>query len=443
MMLMKRAQKNEAEAVPNDYNIKQVKSACHELKYDKDLDPLMERIGDARIVMLGEASHGTHEFYTWRARISRRLIDEKGFNFIAVEGDWPDCYALNRYIKQYGTEINAVDVLKRFNRWPTWMWANWEIVAFADWLRKYNQAISTESKIGFYGLDVYSLWESVELIMQYLEKNDPDALAVAREAFNCFEPYKKDEGRYARASRSVSESCEPEMLRLLATIHEKMPRYDGDVEQAFNMEQNALVAVNAEKYYRTMLKGDAHSWNVRDSHMQDTLERLLLFHGPRSKAIVWAHNTHIGNASATEMADKGMYNIGELSRKKYNDTVLIGLGTYKGGVIAGEYWGDDMKKMMVPEGKQDSWEHILHQGASHSCLLIMNQLKESALEVPFDHRAIGVVYRPEYERAANYVKSIIPFRYDAFIFIDETIALHPLHIQPDKLEIPETYPFGI
>lgn len=423
-------------------SIHQVKDACHRLTDAQHLDPLLERIGDARVVMLGEASHGTHEFYTWRARISQRLIQEKGFNFIAVEGDWPDCYGVNRYVKQHASNEYATGVLKQFSRWPTWMWANWEIAALAEWLKAYNQPLPREKKAGFYGLDVYSLWESIAAIMQYVEKTDPVALAAVQEALTCFEPYKNDEYHYAKSVRFVSETCEPEMLRLLTVIRQNVPRYDDDPEQAFNMEQNAWVAANAEKYYRTMLQGDAHSWNVRDSHMQETLEHLLAFHGADSKAIVWAHNTHIGDASTTEMAGVGMHNIGQLCRSKYS-TVLVGFGTFKGSVIAGSYWGDEMKKMKVPAGKQGSWEYIMHHAAKSNSLLIMHELAAGALAAPVGHRAIGVVYRPEYERAANYVNSVLPRRYDAFLFINETTALHPLHIVPDKLEVSETYPFGI
>ncbi|HEX6848378.1 MAG TPA: erythromycin esterase family protein, partial [Chitinophagaceae bacterium] len=265
-----------------------------------DLDPLFDRIGDARIVMLGEASHGTHEYYTWRASISKRLIEERGFNFIAVEGDWPDCYRLNRFIKGYNpAQKTAFNVLQNFKRWPTWMWANWEIVAFADWLQQHNTGLPLNKKVGFYGLDVYSLWESMESIMQYLQKTDIAALKVAEEAYQCFEPYRKEEGQsYARASMLVPELCQNEVIDLLREVRQKMPTYDSDHENVFNAEQNALVVVNAEKYYRAMVQGGPHSWNVRARHMTDTLDRLLKFHGKNAKAIVWEHNTHIGDSRA-------------------------------------------------------------------------------------------------------------------------------------------------
>ncbi|HCL83450.1 MAG TPA: protein-L-isoaspartate O-methyltransferase, partial [Chitinophagaceae bacterium] len=255
------------------------------------LDPLFKRIGDARIVMLGEASHGTHEYYNWRSYITRRLIEEKGFGFIAVEGDWPDCYRLNRYIKNYTEEgKGAYKVLHAFKRWPTWMWANWEIIALADWLQQYNSKRTLNKKAGFYGLDIYSLWESMDSIMQYLKKTDPKALKAAEEAFRCFEPYQEEEGRsYARATQFVPELCENEVVHLLKEIRAKLPTYNTDHENVFNAEQNALVMVHAEKYYRAMIHGGPHSWNLRDEHMMQTLDRLLDFHGENAKAVIWAH----------------------------------------------------------------------------------------------------------------------------------------------------------
>ncbi|HEX9980954.1 MAG TPA: erythromycin esterase family protein [Flavobacterium sp.] len=413
-----------------------------------DLTPLLERIGDARVVMLGEASHGTHEYYTWRAQISKRLIEEKGFSFIAVEGDWPDCYSINRYIKNYEPDTTeARDVLQQFNRWPTWMWANWEIAALADWLKNYNRRDSVQ-KAGFYGLDVYSLWESMQSILEYLEDNDPEAAKTAREAFSCFEPYREDEGQsYAIASRLVPELCEKEVVGLLEEIRRKMPDYDDDPESAFNAEQNALVAVNAEKYYRAMVQGGGKSWNVRDTHMQETLERLLELHGPESKAIVWAHNTHIGDARATNMARSGMHNIGELARKKFGEdnVVLIGFGSYSGTVIAGGSWGAPMDIMPVPNATSGSWEALLHKTFDGNRLILMDGLKKEKLfsEMTIGHRAIGVVYNPNLELLGNYVPSVLAKRYDAFIYLERTSALHPLHLKIDKGKAPETWPFGV
>ncbi|HEU4574906.1 MAG TPA: erythromycin esterase family protein [Chitinophagaceae bacterium] len=425
-----------------------IKEKSHRLEIMEDLDPLFERIGDARIVMLGESSHGTHEYYTWRSYITKRLIEEKGFNFIAVEGDWPDCYRLNRYIKNYtGAGNSAKEVLSAFNRWPTWMWANWEIVALAEWLVTYNKPLPVNQKVGFYGLDVYSLWESMESIMQYLAKTDPAAMKIAEEAWRCFEPYKTEEGHsYARALQFVPELCETEVVDLLREVQQKLPQYNSDFENVFSAEQNALVAVNAEKYYRAMIMGGPHSWNVRDRHMAETLDRLLNFHGSRSKAIVWEHNTHIGDARATDMTAEGMFNIGELARAEHHEkgVVLVGFGTYRGTVMAGRIWGAPMRTVEVPPARKDSWEYLLHQAGSENKLLLMDDFAGDIwLENHVDHRAIGVVYNPEYEKYGNYVPTILPLRYDAFIYLDQTRALHPLHIQPDGHQMPETYPFGV
>ncbi|MFI5137126.1 MAG: erythromycin esterase family protein [Sphingobacteriales bacterium] len=421
----------------------------HPLEENSDLQPLFDRIGDARIVMLGEASHGTHEYYTWRARISKRLIEEKGFNFIAVEGDWPDCYRLNRFVKGYNTvDKNAADVLHEFNRWPTWMWANWEIAALGQWMKKHNAGLPANKKAGFYGLDVYSLWESMEAIMRYLQQTDPGALKVAEKAFQCFEPYHKDEGHsYARASMLVPELCQNEVVDLLKEIQKKLPQYNSDHENVFSAEQNALVTVNAEKYYRAMVQGGPNSWNIRDRHMADTLNRLLTFHGNNSKAIIWEHNTHIGDARATDMAHDGMFNIGELARLQHQEkgVVLVGFGSYQGTVIAGGSWGAPMQVMHMPEARMGSWEYLLHKAGKENKLLVMDDFKSNATMMRnyIGHRAIGVVYNPLHEKYGNYVPTILPLRYDAFIYLDETKALHPLHIKPDGHQIPETYPFGV
>jgi erythromycin esterase-like protein len=327
------------------------------------------------------------------------------------------------------------------------MWANWEIVALIEWLYQFNNSSRDNKKIGFYGLDVYSLWDSMEAIKKYLEKVDPSALEKANEAFRCFEPYKKDDGSsYAYASRMVPDLCETEVIDLLKEIQQRMPDYNSENELAFSAEQNALVAVNAEKYYRAMVGGGAESWNVRDGHMEETLERLLDFHGPNSKVVVWEHNTHIGDSRYTDMTDEGMYNIGELVRTKYRneEVVLVGFGSYEGTVIAGKSWGAPMQVMNVPKAREGSWEHLLHEAGSNNKLLLMQDLMhETFLEDRIGHRAIGVVYNPGYERYGNYVPSIMPLRYDAFLYIDETKALHPLHIQANEKQVPETYPFGV
>jgi erythromycin esterase-like protein len=414
----------------------------------ESMDRLLDRIGKARIVMMGEASHGTHEYYAWRAAISRALIEQKGFRFIAVEGDWPDAYRVNRYIKQYADAgSSTLEVLRGFNRWPTWMWANWELVSLAEWMKTFNKEQPAAKKAGFYGLDVYSLWESLESIRDYLGKTDPAALHYAEDAWQCFEPHRQDEGRgYAHAIHLAPEGCTDEVVDLLTELRKRMPSYNSDPENVFNAEQNALVAVHAERYYRSMIRGGPHSWNIRDRHMEDTLDRLLEFHGNDAKAIVWAHNTHIGDARATDMADEGMYNIGELARvENYeHEVALVGFGSFEGSVVAARNWGAPMEIMPVPQAMKGSWEYLNRLAGAHNRLLLSEDLMDDIfLEHRIGHRAIGVVYHPSREQYGNYVPSVMPLRYDAFIYLDNTRALHPLHIQPDGHQVPETYPFGV
>lgn len=408
----------------------------------KDLDPLLDAIGDRSIVMLGEASHGTHEFYTWRARISKRLMEEKGFNFIAVEGDWPDCYKINRFIKGYkDAGENIEDVLKHFDRWPTWMWANWEVAGLAEWLREFNKNLSLEKKAGFYGLDVYSLWDSMKAMMSYLETEDSKAAESVKNAIRCFEPFNENEHLYARYTLRQA-GCEDAVISMLREIRMKAQFLDGDREAGFNTEQNAIIAVNAEKYYRAMVSFDNESWNVRDRHMMETLERLMKFHGPKAKGIVWEHNTHIGDARATDMSREGMVNIGQLAREHYGEenVFLAGFSTYRGTVIAGQEWGAPMEEMEVPEGRAGSVERLLHDESPKDRYLLFTEDVPPQFFDKLPHRAIGVVYDPSVEKYGNYVPSLMPERYDALLFIDETRALHPLPMHADRRKVPETFP---
>jgi len=438
------------ETPASDRLVADLRALAHPLRSPADLGPLLDRIGDARVVLLGEASHGTHEFYTWRAELSKRLIQEKGFGFIAVEGDWPDCYRVNRYIKGYPrTPANARDVFTTFQRWPTWMWANEEVLDLAGWLRRYNDGRQAEERVGFYGLDVYSLWDSLEEVMRYLRAKMPDSLETARRALRCFEPYGEDEQEYARATIFAPTSCQEEVSRLLSELRSRMPKEGGDGRDGhFVAEQNALVVKNAEAYYRAMVRADNESWNVRDRHMAETLDRLLNHHGPNARAIVWEHNTHIGDARFTDMASDGMVNIGQLARERYGEAnvVLVGFGTYRGSVIAGEEWGATPETMRVPPGREDSWEHLMHQIEPADKLFLFNKSPSEEMLEQRGHRAIGVVYRPQYEHFGNYVPTVMPRRYDALLFIDRTRALDPLveaeqHVI--KEEVPETYPSGV
>ena len=417
----------------------------HELNTAKDLDAMIEDIGDRRVVMLGEASHGTHEYYTWRTAISKRLIQEKGFSFIAVEGDWPDCYKINRYVKGYKDAGDSIEeVLRAFDRWPTWMWANWEVAALAEWMKDYNKNLPMEKKIGFYGLDVYSLWDSMYEMLNYLEKEDPQAAQSVQKAIQCFEPFHENEHMYARYSMT-EHSCRDKVMALLKEIRSKAHHLDGDREVGFSTEQNALIAVNAEKYYRSMMSFDNESWNVRDTHMMETLDRLMQFHDGNAKGIVWEHNTHIGDARATDMKRAGMINIGQLAREQYgiNDVYLVGFGSYTGTVIAGEEWGASMREVEVPPAREGSIEHQLHRESTKSRYLLFNtEDVQESYDRAIKHRAIGVVYNPENEKYGNYVSSTMSKRYDAFIYLDQTTALHPFGFRGKGEKMPDLYPFG-
>jgi len=420
------------------------------LRSSADLDPVMERIGDARCVLLGEASHGTHEFYVWRTELSKRLIEEKGFSFIAVEGDWPDCYRFNRYVKKYSIGGGSgLEGLETFARWPTWMWANEEIAELGEWLRPFNQKRHEVHKVGFYGLDVYSLWDSLHQVMTYLERAAPEALPAARRALRCFEPYGEDVQRYAMATMFVPETCQNEVINLLTKVRQAAQDYRADGRDGhFVAEQNALVVKNAETYYRTMIRSNVESWNVRDHHMAQTLDRLLEQHGSGARAIVWEHNTHVGDARFTDMHDMGEINVGQLARERYGEdqVVLVGCPTHRGTVIAGREWGAPMQEMRVPVAVSESWEDLLHRALNGDGLLIFNRF---SLTPEFlasrGHRAIGVVYHPEYEAFGNYVPTILPRRYDALMFLDASRALDPLPVGKlaKEQEVPETFPTGV
>jgi erythromycin esterase len=432
----------------------------------EDLDPLIERLGDARVVLLGEASHGTADYYDWRDRITRRLITEKGFSFIAVEGDWPACLRASRFAQGSPDSEDATpeQALAGFHRWPTWMWANREIVRLLAWLRKTNEKRPEAEGVGFYGLDVYSLWESMDAVLDYLKRyGDEEALDAAMQAFECFEPYGRDEQEYARSLRWTPDSCEGDVVRMLTELQSHEPSGTDRLSQ-FDAEQNALVARNAERYYRTMIRGkgirggsDARrddgmdeadsSWNVRDRHMTETLERLLAFHGAGSKAIVWEHNTHVGDARYTDMKAEGSINVGQLARERYgeDEVAIVGFSSHHGSVIAGRSWGATPEQMIVPPGRAGSWEDVLHRAWPGDKLLIFKDRETSgAMQEMRGHRAIGVVYRPEHEAYGNYVPTVLPRRYDALLYIDQTRALHPLHDESyDEHEVPETFPTGL
>jgi erythromycin esterase len=423
--------------------VEEFRRQARPLRDAADLDPLIDRIGDARYVLLGEATHGTSEFYTWRAAVSRRLIEEKGFSFIAVEGDWPDCYAVNQFVKGRGGG-SAYDVLHAFSRWPTWMWANREVVELVRWMAIRNERAA--NPCGFYGLDVYSLWDSMNAVVDYLEQKDPQLARGAKRAYACFDPYHDDAQEYARATAVVPTSCEDETVAILRELRSRASSLaDDGPESYFNAEQNALVAQNAELYYRTMVRGGPASWNVRDQHMVETLERLMKHHGAESKAIVWEHNTHIGDARFTDMARSGMVNVGQLVRQRHEQegVVLVGFGTHRGTVIAAQGWGESMERMQVPPAADGSYENALQAAGVGDSLILFGEKSQEAAREPRGHRAIGVVYDPRTEHWGNYVATILARRYDAFLYVEETAALDPLHLAVEPAaDLPETYPTG-
>ena len=417
---------------------------------------LADEVADADFVLLGEASHGTSEYYRWRARLTAELAERGEVSFVAVEGDWTDCYEVNRYVRGRRDDPRATDVLAEFDRWPTWMWANWEVAAFVDRLRGYNEGRSRDEQVGFYGLDVYSLFESMEAVIDYLEEYDPEAADRARDAYNCFEPYGEDAREYGRSTRLAPDDCEDEVVEILADLRRdsEAPRAserasgpgpradardDGDPEAQFNAEQNAFVAKNAEAYYRSMVKGSTESWNVRDDHMMATLDRLADHHG--GTAVVWAHNTHVGDARATDMESRGKHNLGQLARENHpGDCHVVGFGTHRGEVVAGEAWDAPTEEMRVPPAREGSVGDAFHRATGDDCLLA--DTDAPALGERRGHRAIGVVYDPDRE-SYNYVPTNLAERYDSFVHVEESTALHPLGVEADTSERPEAYPWGV
>jgi erythromycin esterase-like protein len=410
------------------------------------VDDLAAQVADSTYVLLGEASHGTSEFYRWRARLTARLVDDYDFDVVAVEGDWTDCYEVNRFVTgQTAPPGGALGVLDEFDRWPTWLWANWEVVEFVDWLRRINDERPAGERVGFYGMDVYSLYESMAAVVDYLEDVDPDAAERARDAYACFEPHSDDGQAYARGLRMAPEDCEDEVVDVLRQLTADIR--DGEIEQDdFAAEQNALVAKNAEAYYRALVRADVESWNVRDEHMVETLERLRGHHGADSKAVVWAHNTHVGDARATDMTRRGEVNVGPLVRELVgpDETAIIGFGTERGRVVASDAWGEPAQAISVPPAKAGSYESVFHRGGVGDSIVTFGREESGPLSDPRGHRAIGVVYHPKRE-LGNYVPTVLPDRYDAYVHVDETTAAHPTHAEPeaDEREPPETYPWGV
>lgn len=400
-----------------------------------DLDPLLGRIGRARFVLLGEASHGTAEYYRWRAAITRRLIVERGFGFVAVEGDWPACDAVDRYVRGASDARDAREALAAFRRWPAWLWANEEVAELVEWLRRHNATRPAADRVGFHGLDVYSAWESLHAVIGFLRRSRHDAVEVAIRASRCFEPDLGDERRYARATAGlVPAACADEVAALLARLRREAREaaLEGRGDAAFRARQNARVVKNADAYNRAMARGGVASWNVRDRHMMETLEALAA-HQRGVRAIVWEHNTHVGDARFTDMAEQGVINVGQLARERFRaeGVVLVGFGSHRGTVVASRAWGARRQVMDVPPARRGAWEDLLHRAWGGDGLLLLDGAREPAsLQALRGHRAIGAVYQPESEQLGNYVPTNLPRRYDAFLFVDQSEALHPLRAEP-------------
>jgi erythromycin esterase-like protein len=422
-----------------------------------DYDLLLDLIGDARVVLLGEASHGTHEFYRERARITQRLLEEKDFSAVAVEADWPDAYRVNRWARSVGGDSSALEALGGFQRFPRWMWRNRDVVTFIEWLRQFNESRPVRTRVGFYGLDLYSLYGSMEAVIGYLDQVDPAAAQRARYRYSCFEDFGEDTQAYGYAAEfGLTPSCEDHAVQQLLELQREagtLSAQDGSIpdDEFFFAEQNARLVKNAEEYYRTMFRGRISSWNLRDRHMAETLEALLA-HLDRSqgqsKVVVWEHNSHIGDARATSMGDAGEWNVGQLSRERLgSDAVLVGFSTYEGTVTAASDWDAPAEHKRVRPALAGSWEALFHELGERNFLLPLRGGASSSelLDQTRLERAIGVIYRPETERLSHYFEADLPSQFDAVIHLDRTRAVEPIDRTPgwDAAEPPETYPTGL
>ena len=423
-----------------------------------DYDPLLDFIGDRRFVLIGEASHGTHEFYRERAQITKRLIIEKGFSAVAVEADFPDAYRLNRFVRGEGNDAEAIDALGGFKRFPSWMWRNADVLDFIGWLRAHNDDLADPAaKVGFYGLDLYSLHTSIEEVLKYLEKIDPEGAERARERYSCFDHFGEDTQAYGYvAGLGISDSCEKEVVSQLVELNRRaveLASRDGRVarDDFFFAEQNARLVKNAERYYRTMYRSDVSSWNLRDLHMMETLvalENHLGGQGKESKIVVWEHNSHLGDATATEMSKRGEWNVGQLARHRYGDNaVLVGFTTYHGTVTASTDWGGPAERKRVRPALPGSVERLFHETGMPRFMLLFGKTSEAAASFrePLLERAIGVIYRPETERQSHYFHTHLSDQFDAVIHFDETRAVEPLErsAEWEAGEVMETFPTGI
>ena len=411
-----------------------------------DLNPLLERIGSARVVLLGEASHGTSQFYCMRARISRELIERKGFSFIAIEGDWPDAARIDHYVRHAEFKPSEWTAFARF---PRWMWRNRDVRTFVDWLRGHNANLEPARRVAFHGLDLYSLYNSIDLVLKYLDDRDPKAAKIARHRYACLTPWQTDPATYGQAALSGGfQTCEREVVSMLADLMRKQRAYAAhDGERFLDAVQNARLVANAERYYRIMYYGSRASWNLRDTHMFETFKSLLDFHGPNSRGIIWAHNSHVGDAAATEMSARGEFNIGQLCREEFGSNAYsIGFGTNNGTVAAASDWDGPMEIKVVRPAVQGSYERLCHEAGIKRFLLRLRSPIAAdlakGLSRPQLERAIGVIYRPESELQSHYFEAELPRQFDEYIWFDESEAVTPL--KTAELEgLPDTYPFGV
>jgi len=415
---------------------------------NENIDALLERIGDARVVLLGEATHGTSEFYRMRARITRELILRRGFTVVAVEADWPDAARVDHYVRHLA---GPPAPWKAFTRFPTWMWHNREVEQFARWLHDHNGAVETpERRAGFYGLDLYSLYTSIAAVLRYLDGVDPDAARVARARYGCLSPWQGDPAAYGRAVVTGGyRACEEQVVAMLRDMLEKRLEYQlRDGERYLDALQNARVVANAEQYYRAMYYGSHESWNLRDQHMFETLQVLLAFRGPETKAVVWEHNSHVGNAAATEMGARGELNVGQLSRTTFGEAAyLVGFGTDHGTVAAASDWDGPMEVKHVRPAHPQSYERLCHDSSLPAFLLALRQPRREEVRGELSaarlERAIGVIYRPETEMASHYFQAVLPAQFDEYVWFDETHAVTPLGETTRTVGMPDTYPFGL
>jgi erythromycin esterase-like protein len=422
-----------------------------------DYDALLRLIGDAQVVLLGEASHGTHEFYRERARLTRRLIEEEGFTAVAVEADWPDAYRVNRWVRGRGQDKNAVDALGDFSRFPRWMWRNRDVLEFISWLRGYNLSRHEPARAGFYGLDLYSLFASIQEVIQVLDKVDPAAAARARYRYSCFDAFGEDSQAYGYAAEfGIDRSCEDQAVQQLLEVQRRTAELAAGnarlpEEELFYTEQNARLVKNAEEYYRSMFRGRVDSWNLRDRHMAETLDALVAHlsrKGTRARVVVWEHNSHIGDARATAMGEMGEWNVGQLVRERFgNEAILIGFTTYSGTVTAASDWDAPAERKRVRPALNGSFEALFHRLNIPAFLLPLKDdpRLQQALNEPRLERAIGVIYRPQSERVSHYFEARLPEQFDAVIHLDQTRAVEPLDATDEwhEGEPPETFPSGL